>query len=150
MVVPPEQAPNQPRLQREAIFVIDTSGSMSGEPLKQAKEALRVAISTLHPQDTFNVIRFSDQPEKLFNAAKPADGAYLFEANRFIDSLDVNGGTEIARAVRAALENPAELSDQQVRQAVFITDGAVGNEDAVFKLIRSELGQTRLFTGESQ
>jgi len=146
MVVPPEQASDTTRLKREAIFIIDTSGSMSGGSIKQARDALKIALGTLKPTDTFNIIEFNDRPTKLFPTAQLASGSYLYDAIRFVDGLEADGGTEMAAALTAALENQPEQSRDLLRQVIFITDGSVGNEDALFKLINKNLGPSRLFT----
>ena len=145
MVVPPQQKAAQ-RLNREVIFIIDTSGSMDGVSMEQAKVALGSALDTLAPDDTFNIIRFNDTPTKLFTSAQLATGSYLYDARRFIDRLDSGGGTEMAAALNSALDNQPEFAKGKLRQVIFITDGSVGNEDALFKLIDKKLGASRLFT----
>ncbi len=124
MVLPPAQPAAETRLNREAIFIIDTSGSMGGEPIRQAKAALLAALDSLQPADRFNIIEFNDKTRKLFATAELADGSYIYEARRFVAGLDAGGGTEMEGALRAALENQPERSRDHLRQVVFITDGA--------------------------
>ena len=146
MVMPPSETSETKTkpLPREGIFVIDTSGSMEGMSIEQARESLALALSRLTPQDRFNVIQFNSYTSKLFPNAVPVNGNTLQEAQRYARSLVATGGTEIAGALDAALtnsDNPAVI-----RQVVFMTDGSVGNEDQLFDIIRKKLGDSRLFT----
>ena len=144
MVMPPAKEVAAARLPREVIFVIDTSGSMSGSSLAQAKEALALAVSRLDERDSFNVIEFNSYAKALYPEARQAHADNRASAVRFVRGLQSQGGTEMALALNLALngrENPG-----RVRQVVFLTDGAVGNEDGLFKLIQDKLGDSRLFT----
>ena len=146
MVVPPVGASAKQRQPREAIFVIDNSGSMSGESMKQAKAALLTALKKLNPEDRFNVIRFDDTFDVLFKDAVPADRANVTIAERFVGNLEANGGTEIYAALKAALADNHPNDTSRLRQVIFLTDGAVGNEDQVLAEIGKSLGRSRLFT----
>ncbi len=136
-------------LPRELVFVIDTSGSMGGEPIRQARAALKRGLDTLTPGDRFNVIQFNSQTQALFMQPQAASANNIARALRYVDQLQANGGTEMAQALTMALASPAsqsELPYKLVRQVVFITDGSVGNEAALFDQIRRQLGNKRLFT----
>ncbi len=145
MIVPPQGAVKQ-RQPREAIFVIDNSGSMAGESMRQAKAALLSALKKLKPEDKFNVIRFDDTFDVLFKTAVPADAANLKVAENFVSKLDANGGTEIYAALQQALFDATPKDMSHLRQVIFLTDGAVGNEDQVLQEIGKSLGRSRLFT----
>ena len=132
------------RLPREVIFVIDTSGSMGGASIQQARLALEQALSALTPSDRFNVIQFNSRTERLFPASVPAGPAEVERARRWVQGLQANGGTEMLPALQAALEGADETG--VVRQVVFVTDGLVGNEDQLFAYISRTLGRSRLFT----
>lgn len=150
MVLPPqlERAPSPPP--RELVLVVDTSGSMGGEPIRQARASVSSALQWLRPEDTFNIIEFNDSHRALFSRARPATAHNLQLAMEFTRHLQASGGTEMLSALRAALLSPVsadELAPQPaLRQVVFITDGAVANEDALFSEIASSLGASRLFT----
>jgi Ca-activated chloride channel family protein len=146
MVVPPTGVPAPQHQAREAIFVIDNSGSMAGESMKQAKAALLKALSKLQAGDTFNVVRFDDTLDVLFKDAVPATPANVGIATRFVSKLDANGGTEILAALKAALVDSHATDKTRLRQVVFLTDGDVGNEDQVLAEIGHSLGRSRLFT----
>lgn len=144
---------SQQQVARELVFVIDTSGSMAGESIRQARQSLLRGLDTLGQDDTFNVVQFNSQTASLFIDPVAATGNYLARARRYVRNLQANGGTEMAPALDAALnrrgaETVSETADglQRLRQVVFITDGSVGNEAALFQRIEQQLGDTRLFT----
>ena len=144
MLMPPELQDIKAVPPREVILIIDTSGSMSGVSMTQAKEALRLALKRLKLQDSFNVIEFNDEARAFFERAKPATPSNINSALREVERLQANGGTEIAKALNLALGN--ESPKGLLSQVVFITDGSVGNETELFELITTKLGNTRLFT----
>jgi Ca-activated chloride channel family protein len=144
-VIPPsiEQAEQKP-LPREAIFVIDNSGSMGGTSIVQAKASLAYALGRLRPNDRFNVIRFDHTMDVLFPASVPADAEHIDRAKSFVDALEAKGGTEMVPAMRAALTDTAGDAST-VRQVVFLTDGAIGNEQQLFDTITALRGRSRVF-----
>lgn len=145
MIVPPAGTAKV-RQPRETIFVIDNSGSMAGESMRQAKAALLLGLQKLRPGDKFNVIRFDDTFDVLFKSAVPANETNLKVATNFVSGLDANGGTEIYAALQAALADLTPTDKAHLRQVIFLTDGAVGNEDQVLQEIGKSLGRSRLFT----
>ena len=152
MLVPPELAVNSGEgvIPREIIFVIDTSGSMGGVSIEQARQALKMALSRLRPQDSFNIIEFNSRYRQLFKAAVPANRHYVQRATEFVRLLSAGGGTEMLPALRAAFSaNDVKGKDsgqQRLQQVVFITDGAIGNEAELFSEIEQTAGERRLFT----
>jgi len=144
MILPPSADVAGPVLPREATFVVDTSGSMSGTSIAQAKEATRYALSRLKPGDRFNVIEFNSRTRALFTAPMPVDPSTIDAAARFVDALRADGGTEMKPALAAALSPDA--APGYARQVFFLTDGAVGNEHELLALIRDRLGDRRLYT----
>lgn len=140
----PTVTKNGQPLAREAIYVIDTSGSMAGTSIRQAKEALLLALSRLRACDRFNVIAFNSATDQLFGDVVPADGDNLERARAYVSELSAGGGTEMYPALMAALRRRQESNG--VRQIIFLTDGAVTNESALFELIHRRLGDSRLFT----
>lgn len=130
-------------LPRELILVIDTSGSMEGESIRQARAALDLALSTLRPSDRFNVIQFNSVTEALFPDAVMATPADVALAHEWVAGLRANGGTEMVEALRIALRGQPPAG--YVRQVVFATDGAVDDAAGLYQLIDHDLGQSRLF-----
>ncbi|MDH3917008.1 MAG: marine proteobacterial sortase target protein [Rhodospirillales bacterium] len=129
---------------RDLIFVIDTSGSMHGRSIEQARQAVTLALDRLATGDRFNVIRFDSTTRSLFPGARPANRENLRRAKAYVRSLEAEGGTEMLPALARALDE-APLSGR-LRQVVFLTDGAVGNEHDLFLTIAARLGEARLFT----
>ena len=144
IVPPPPETGERSRLSRETIFVIDTSGSMSGESIVQARSALDVALAQLQPEDSFNVIRFSSNFSRLYSESRRADARSVADARAWVAGLEAEGGTEMLPALDAALADDADRS--AVRQVIFITDGGIGNENELFGALRRGLGRSRLFS----
>lgn len=145
-VTPPsiEQAEQKP-LPREVIFVIDNSGSMGGTSIVQAKASLIYALGRLQPNDRFNVIRFDHTMDVLFPDSVAADREHLGRATAFVSALQAAGGTEMVPAMQAALSDRATDETDHVRQVVFLTDGAIGNEQQLFDTITVLRGRSRVF-----
>lgn len=143
MLLPPQQQQAQ-TLPREVIFVIDTSGSMGGTSIAQAKASLQLALARLQPQDRFNIIEFNSRHRPLFIQAESAGASELAQARQFVQRLKAEGGTEMRGALAVALREPAPSGF--LKQVIFITDGSVGNETELFQLIHQQLGEARLFT----
>ncbi len=106
---------------REVVFVLDTSGSMSGFPHEKSKELMRKALAALRPQDTFNVITFAGATTVMWPEPRAGSEANVTEALRFVDARGAGGGTEMMTAINAALVRsgggaggaitPAQLAD---------------------------------------
>ncbi|HKS19783.1 MAG TPA: marine proteobacterial sortase target protein [Bradyrhizobium sp.] len=145
-VTPPsaDQAVQKP-MPREVIFVIDNSGSMGGTSIVQAKASLLYALGRLQPSDRFNVIRFDHTMDVLFPSPVPADAAHVANATAFVRALQAAGGTEMVPAMRAALSDANREDADYVRQVVFLTDGAIGNEQQLFETISALRGRSRVF-----
>ncbi len=143
-VMPPTSDLPVPSLPREAVFVIDTSGSMHGDSIVQAKQALALALARLKPSDMFNVIEFNSRARRLFARAEPASPEFLRRAQAWVAQLKAEGGTEMRPALDLALDGNTDPS--RLRQIVFLTDGAVGDDEALLQQVRGRLGDSRLFT----
>jgi Ca-activated chloride channel family protein len=143
MVMPPMQNIVQ-TLRREVIFIIDSSGSMAGISMPQARRGLRTALGYLSPTDRFNIVDFDSSANALFSEPVAASRLNLSRADAFVSSLVADGGTNMNAALKMAFKQRRE--DAYLRQIIFITDGSVGNEEELFRLIQSRLGDARLFT----
>ena len=145
MVMPPNDTDAVPvTIPRDMIFIIDTSGSMHGVSIAQAKRAVLQAIDGLQPTDRFNVIEFNSYTKALFRQSVPADPSNIGAARDFVRGLEANGGTNMRPALEFALGS--RVDETHLRQIVFITDGSVGNEEELYTLIEQQLGTARLFT----
>ncbi len=149
MILPPEQhaSNNKQTLAKEQVFIIDTSGSMGGTSIKQAKASLHLALQRLKPQDRFNIVEFNSNTRLFSPLSVPADVHNIARARQMVNSMHADGGTEMLPALHLAMQRGhASEHATHLRQIVFITDGAVGNEQALFQTIQQQLGGSRLFT----
>ena len=126
---PPEKVNAQEVTPKEIVFVLDTSGSMSGFPIEKAKEAMKMALEGLNPYDTFNLITFAGDTHILFEEPVPATEENLAKAQKFLQSREGSGGTEMMKAIKAALD-PSDSQDH-LRVVCFMTDGYIGNDMAI-------------------
>ena len=134
---------------KDITFVIDVSGSMAGNKMKQAKMALLYCIDNLNPGDGFDIIRFSTEAYSLFNKIENAEKTNINKAEKFIDDLKPVGGTNIEEALKLALWENGKPG--RTHLIVFITDGkpTIGetNEDILLKKIKnSNTNDKRIFT----
>lgn len=145
LVAEPQKSPKKSEIRnREIVFVLDTSGSMTGRPIETVKKAMKKAISNLGPNDSFNVYNFNTQVYTLFPAAKNADESTKNEGLKFVESLVAGGGTMMLQPFQSALKDDGRQSDR-MRIILGMTDGDVGNESEILSTIKSDLGANRLF-----
>ncbi|WP_051279142.1 marine proteobacterial sortase target protein [Hellea balneolensis] len=128
---------------REMLFIIDTSGSMGGTSIAQARRALKLGLNRLGPEDSFNVTRFSGDYSKFSDRPLPATEENIQRALRYVERLTANGGTMMRPALSDSFKTKSD--EERLRQIVFITDGAIGNETELFALIQDKLGDARMF-----
>lgn len=145
MITPPFIETETTPTPREIIFVIDTSGSMGGASIRQARESLTMAVKRLQPGDAFNIIRFSDRTHQLFPRSQLVNTETIGDALKYVNGLTANGGTMMLPALKAALIDDGRFKNY-LRQVVFLTDGAIGNEQQLFETISMERGDARIFT----
>ncbi len=144
-VTPPVVEQKQEERPREIVFVIDNSGSMGGTSMDQAKASLDYALSRLKPADRFNVIRFDDTMTALFQDTVTANRDNVSTAREFVGDLEASGGTEMLAPLEAALNDKRPNDQAFIRQIVFLTDGAIGNEQQLLDTIAAKLGRSRVF-----
>src|SRR5438270_12075607 len=97
---------------KDVVFVVDTSGSMAGAKLQQAKKALEFCVENLNGEDRFEIVRFSTEAEPLFGKLVEADSEHRKRASNFIADLKPIGGTAIADALQSALNARTEKTDR--------------------------------------
>lgn len=129
---------------REVIFVLDTSGSMQGAPMEKSKALMNRLLSTMRPNDAFNVLTFDDTVSTLSVAPLPATSQNLARGRAFVAALEGGGGTNMMNGIHAALDMSHDAS--RLKIIVFLTDGYIGNEQEVFRQVASSIGQSRLFS----
>lgn len=143
LMMPPEPAAERKGVRKEQILVIDQSGSMRGERMKQARQSLLHALRRLDPRDRFNVVAFNNNTHTLFPEPVRASRDHVSQARDYVAGLDAGGGTEMLPAMKTALDMPTE--PEFLRQIIFVTDGAIANEHAVLDAIHEKLDDARLF-----
>lgn len=121
MLAPRAEPGRDEILERDIVFVLDTSGSMAGDKIAQAREALKYCVHRLNPGDRFNVIRFSSDVEAFHRDMVPAEPDMRNEALAFIDRFRASGGTDIAGALAEAVA--METAAERQKAIVFLTDG---------------------------
>ena len=154
MLMPPMMnLSSMPRLSRDVIFIIDTSGSMGGTSIEQAKAGLLFGLGQLGGEDRFNIIEFNSHFQSLFDLPAPADEFHRQRAERFVRRLNADGGTEMRPALNAAFNQLAAVQSSAegarpaaLRQIVFITDGSIANEGELFQFIYKRLRDVRIHT----
>lgn len=115
---------------KDVVFVLDTSGSMAGNKLSQAKKALQFCIDNLNDEDRFEVIRFSTDVDPLFHELTAVSETSRKRAVDTVKKFKPIGSTAIDAALKAALElQPAKADRPFV--VIFLTDGlpTVGETD---------------------
>ena len=145
MLLPPSNNTHITNLPREMIFVIDTSGSMQGTSINEAKASLKMALARLNSQDKFNIIEFNSYHSSLYATTRWATPENITQATQWVNRLTADGGTEMLPALKTTLSQLNQDSEL-LQQIVFITDGSIGNERALFSTIHHKLHNARLFT----
>ena len=142
-IEPPEDL-QAAALPRQAVLVIDTSGSMAGEKLDAAKVALRTVLRGLRTGDRFKLVAFNNAPVCLSDEPLDYDQATLDRADAWIEALQAIGGTEMLPAIQTALDGtpPAGV----LRTVVFITDGQAWNADELVAAVYHRRAEARFFT----
>lgn len=133
---------------KDVTFVLDTSGSMAGKKLDQAKKALEFCVENLGEGDRFEVLRFSTEIEPLFDKLVEGTKANRERAEKFVKDLRPMGGTAIDAALRKALSLRPEDRDRPY-VVIFLTDGqptvGVTDEDQIVGGVSKVSGNTRVF-----
>ena len=149
LLQPPQKVVRKDAVGRELIFVLDTSGSMQGFPITQAKFIMSRAIDQMGPQDRFNLITFSGDTNILWDAPRPNTPQNREEAQSFLASRQGRGGTEMMKAIDAALiktKNAKPQAAEAIRIVCFMTDGYVGNDMGIIDAVKKNAGTTRVFS----
>src|SRR5262245_32315648 len=134
MLQPPSRVGAQDVTPKELVFVLDTSGSMDGLPIETAKRVMGLALDGLYEHDTFNLITFAGDTSVLFDKPVPATKENLRKAKLFLEGKRGDGGTEMMKAIRAALADTD--TQDHIRIVCFLTDGEVGNDMAIISEVQ--------------
>ena len=135
--------------EKDITFIIDVSGSMSGDKLEQAKKALLYCVNNLNTDDRFEIIKFSTEAYALFKNLESANKNNRKKAKDFINDLQAIGGTNIEEAFELASNNYRKSSRPHF--VVFLTDGkpTIGetNDEKLIKaILKKNKSNSRVFT----
>ena len=142
-VQPPAKPARANARGRELVFVVDTSGSMSGAPIETVKRAMSRVLDDMRPDDAFQVLQFSQNVSSLGSELVPNTAANRARAREYVRDLEASGGTEFICPLNAALALPHD--SQRTRLVMFMTDGYVSNDHEVFGALDRSIADTRLF-----
>jgi Ca-activated chloride channel family protein len=123
---------------KDVVFLMDTSGSQSGDPIIKSRELMTRFINGLNPNDIFTIIDFSSTTRQLSSYPLPNTVANRQKALNYINQIDANGGTELMNGINVATSFPPP-SDGRIRSIVLITDGYIGNDNEVIAAVQKRL-----------
>lgn len=126
--------------EKEYLFIIDVSGSMEGEKLKETKRAVIECLKQLDVGDKFNIIPFESEFEAMNIKSIDYNDANMKKAIKYINNLRTLGGTEILNPIKFALYE--KNTDKTI---LLFTDGQVGNEDEIIKYVEDNINSSRIF-----
>ncbi|MBT8379483.1 MAG: VIT and VWA domain-containing protein [Ignavibacteria bacterium] len=134
---------------KDITFVLDVSGSMAGEKLRQAKKALLYCVNNLNKGDGFDIVKFSTEGYSLFGQIESATEPNIKKAEKFINGLKPIGGTNIEDALNLALDE--KRNSNRTHLIIFITDGnptigVIEDENLLKKIENMNDDKTRIFT----
>jgi len=141
---PPSDKRQGERAPVEMVFVVDTSSSMAGAPLKACRQFIHRALDRLGERDRFQIINFSAEVDALGRRSAKATALNLEAGHDFVDALEARGGTIMRHGLNAALETNSYGDHRTI--IVFMTDGYIGNEAEVLGLIDAGIGDARIFS----
>ncbi|HZN32431.1 MAG TPA: VIT domain-containing protein, partial [Pirellulaceae bacterium] len=123
---------------REIVFLVDVSGSMSGEPTNKVIQAMQGMLKLCREKDTIQVITFASQANKLFDKPVPVNDENIGKALGFTSGLRGSGGTEMLKGVQMAIDEP--IDKERLRIVVMLTDGYIGNEAEIIEHVGKHCG----------
>jgi Ca-activated chloride channel family protein len=144
MLIPPENLGSLPPRPLEMVFTLDVSGSMSGVPLAQSKNAMRYALTQMNPSDTFQIVQFASGASQMAAQPLSATPENVRQALAYIEQTQAGGGTMMLEGIRASLDFPHD--ENRLRFVSFLTDGYIGNEAEILKAVKASLGPARVFS----
>ncbi len=131
---------------KEIIFVVDCSGSMHGDSIREARKAVEIALKALPTDVCFNIYRFGSKFDCLFESSENYSETTVSRGLAFLKATKANmGGTEIMAPLRQICSS-VQKSDETQRDIILLTDGQVGNEKQIFQLLRGQGRRPRVFS----
>ena len=147
---------------KKYVFVLDRSGSMSGERINSAVDALCECLKQINPGSYFNIVSFGSNYSAMMDKFMEVTDDNVNWVIDTLRSYTANmGGTELSKCLYACLtddigtfdnysylENTADTSNvnNMERIMIFITDGQVHNQQEIYGIIKAHSNNTRIFT----
>ena len=144
LITPPDDLKYLKRDPVEFVFVVDTSGSMSGSSLELVKSAVESALRHLRPEDSFQIVEFATSARAMSPRPLAASRESIDRGIAFTRGLAAGGGTMMITPMRQTLDMPTDWKRR--RFVCFLTDGFIGNEAEVLGELKSKLGEARVFS----
>jgi Ca-activated chloride channel family protein len=135
-LTPPRPDERRGGLPRDLIVLLDMSGSMTGQPLTQARRVVARLVETLGDADRLELIAFADRPTRWKKRPVPATAAARQDAIAWLDGLEAGGSTEMGSGLAEALR---PLRPEAQRQVVLVTDGEIGFESEIVGMVARDL-----------
>jgi Ca-activated chloride channel family protein len=129
---------------KEMFFVVDNSGSMNGQPMEASKALVRKAIREMNPNDTFQILRFSENASGMAQRPLANTPENVKRGLQYIDRMRGMGGTNMIEGIKAALDAPRD--PKRIRIVLFLTDGYIGNDTQILAAVKDKIGNARLFS----
>ncbi len=123
---------------KDVVFLIDTSGSQSGEPIQASKDLMRRFINGLNPNDTFSVMDFASTTQKLSEKPLANTPENRKRAIDYINKIDANGGSELFNGIQEVMKFPS-APEGRLRSVVLLTDGLIGDDERVIAEVQKNL-----------
>jgi len=139
---PPERPTIEQIRPREIFLILDSSGSMDGQPIRIVKQAAEKLLSGLRPDDRFNIWSFNQRANAFQSAPVLADAHNVSAGKQFIQRMRAGGGTEMISGIHAALSTPAP--EECIRIVALFTDGYIGNEKTIIREAGCEMRHSRI------
>jgi len=147
MVSPKVQLPQGTKIKKKVLFILDTSGSMSGKKIEQAQRALAFCLNNLNKNDSFNIIDFDDQVKSFKNGLTLATSQNVEDAIKFLNNCTADGGTNINEALQTGLDQIK--GEGGLNLVIFLTDGlpTVGNTNIkdILKNVKEKNNNAKIF-----
>ena len=151
LVSPRAELSKTQKLPRDMVFVLDTSGSMRGKRMTQARNALKYCLENLSPDDRFGLMNFATTVNKYTETLQPATSSNVAAARKWVEALEATGGTAINDALAAAFLDMHQRRDAASFTVVFFTDGRptigeTSSEKILSNVAKKNTANTRIFT----
>jgi len=144
MFLPPQSLKREEVCPRELVFLVDKSGSQHGLPMQKCRETMIYALDRMNSHDTFQIIAFDSNLDRVFAKPMLATQENILEAKKWVAALEANGGTNLKGAVDEVCRQPAP--EGRLRICALLTDGYIGNDQEVISYVVKYRGVSRWFT----